>query len=368
MTRSIVLLWLALIISFAWNNEYAAIGFAGQALALLAPSLRISFRARLLAVAVFIGTLLLMLSLKITSDMLINGIITTFYGLRKPAPVSSWEFNKMILYITGASVIAGYGASYYPNNARDARLCIIPILALLLVKYCMEISPSHFYITMVFIGPLLLVYYPGWQSSGNGIIRRWLKVDGRLLIYLLCAILCISKSFYYLKEAHDFRESSITPFTVNQWNTLHDNMLSVIPQEPIAKRIDTIRAEMQGNDTLLILSPFDHLLSFYTEPRRFCGHFELLTNLVMQSNATLIEQCVLNSPNSLIVFDKALLTPCPDTPDYIDKTACDSKFLMKQALAGIRDDLLPRLTPVKETDELILYRIKPLTGTQDSLH
>ena len=141
---------------------------------------------------------------------------------------------------------------------------------------------------------------------------------------------------------------------------LGESIKIVAPAEPIAQRVTAIREELRPDEPLLLLSPFDHLLSFYVNPKSYCGHFDVLTNVVTTDNVLAIQKCVNSRTDVLVVYDRALATPCPTlVADVLHFTSeCRNKFLAKQNLLTILELLRPSLVEQSSKGDLVFYRIK----------
>ena len=118
---------------------------------------------------------------------------------------------------------------------------------------------------------------------------------------------------------------------------------------------------MKPEDTLIFLSPFDHLMSFYANPEHYCGHFELITNLVTYEQNQQVINCARTAPNVLIVYDDAFNTSCPETweANYYDPRACGVKALIRQNASLILKSLGNRAVLDKKVGSLSFYRIRP---------
>src|SRR5206468_2664805 len=123
-------------------------------------------------------------------------------------------------------------------------------------------------------------------------------------------VACLWMGNAFVKEAAHFHEFLTDDFRASSWVSLGERMSMAMPEGPIAERVHAIREELRPGEKLLVLSPFDHVLSFYVNPRGLCGHFDVLTNLATHKDAEAVMECVWGSEKLLVVYDRALETPC----------------------------------------------------------
>jgi len=369
--RGVIALWVALMASMLWNREFAIVGFIGQALALWSPRLELKMTTRILSFIVLFSLLFGLLTLiSLANPNLLFSNQFGFFGLGVPN-IDAHQFFHLLLCLLPVVAVAAYGALRFPPAACHARLCILPVLVLLMIKYIFNVSPVHLFYALIFSAPLLLIYFPSWNKTiaESGRFECYMRIQGKMIIYLGSIIYLFYNGIQYQSQVETFRQILIRPFVVNDWSDLHDTLLSTAPGEPIARRVDAINQVLTPADTVLLLSPFDHLLSFYTLPRNVCGHFELLTNIVTTDQTEQVINCALHAPNVLVIYDKALENPKCSYSDaqkgYSDFNSCVSKWLLKQTLVYIRNQLSSDLQVVKETDDLILYRIHPESHVLD---
>jgi hypothetical protein len=86
--------------------------------------------------------------------------------------------------------------------------------------------------------------------------------------------------------------------------------------------------------------PFDQVLNLYVKPKTVLGHFEIVSNLASRLIEDIIQACATRSPSTLIVYDRAVETPCPT--GYLEAgSRCPLKATTKANLTALRDKLLP---------------------------
>ena len=171
----------------------------------------------------------------------------------------------------------------------------------------------------------------------------------------------------FVRECRDFNDTYYEPYNNVAWTSLGERFQTPAPEEPVAQRIAAVKTQFRPTDKLLLLSPFDHLIASYINPERYCGHFEMLTNLVTEGNVATVLNCARNSPNVLIVYDVATETGCPlgIQSDFIDLPSCDGKKRVKDTVKAIMDVLKPDAELVAVDGDLRFYRMKPKQLSQD---
>ena len=364
--RGMLLNWLALTTSFLWNSEFAIIGIIGQLLAALAPALRVRPATRFSYLAVLVITLGASIVLKGIAEH--NLFQNNGYGIFSigTKSIMHWQFEILLLCIAAGVAVLSAGLSRFPPAAAQARLALLPVLALMMIKFVFTASPLHLYTTLSFVLPFALIYFPYWHSSvswptgfGNRTRHPYISLNAMLL--LATAGFFLFHSFLYDDGARHFRNAFARPFVTGHWNSLHDTIKSPVPEAVIASRVSALKSMLRPQDTVLILSPFDHILSFYVTPKRYCGNFEMLSNLVTRAQLTELAECALHTPNILVVYDDTLEIPCPPPGDepFTDAIGCRGKMLAKQSLTLLRDKLSSYLTKVGQNGNLSFYRLKP---------
>ena len=99
-------------------------------------------------------------------------------------------------------------------------------------------------------------------------------------------------------------------------------------------------------------------MGIYANPEHYCGHFELVVNLVTYDFVQSVVRCVRESPQALVVFDEASQTPCPSSwvVKYYDRGSCDMKRILEQNDITIMNALHHDLVLVKKIGPLSFYR------------
>lgn len=363
--KGLPFIWGSLVASLLWNTEFAIMGFAGQSLAMIAPALRLGFWKRMLALAVLLATVTAMLYYKQYSER--EMMITSDVGLLGIAIPSMNKMNFLYGWLLTALLMLKFAQSSraFSHAACNARLCILPVLALMVIKCIYFPALVHMYYALCFIFPVALIYFPHWHNGSRVMaFTRRIRLSYAKLMLALCGLFLLSQSANYHTEARQFRERMLEPYRVHTWKGLGDRLRVAAPADAIARRVQTLNEVMKPEDRVLLLSPFDHLLAFYNSPRRVCGHFEPLSNMVSLTIIDRVVDCVRSKPDLLVVFDKSLENICPPKSAFTSVPSCESKRNAKMSLVRIRDRMLRDLVKVKETGDLIIYRQKPVKGAK----
>lgn len=349
----------ALAFSFFWNGEFALIGLVSQSLALFLPQLRLSVVGRFLwlgaAVAVAIG----MLS---GINYLTRGYLETMhlivFGLL-PA-LGPFPFVLLVLIVGAITLALISRAHHFTPEERAPRLAVLPIFVLLVTKYLYTISTVHLFYSLMLLAPLALTYFH-WSSLRRHTNSTPLQDYWSLLFALVCVSLACVKAVAYYGSADRFHRSMIEPYKTHVWEELGESFITPMPPEVITDRVKAIREEIKPDDAVIFLSPFDHLLSFYANPRHFCGHYELLTNLVTFKQISDVAKCAYETPGDVVVvYDDALEKICPNKwkINYFSQSACGAKALIKQNAQAVLKTLRADLVRKKKVGNLSFYRLK----------
>jgi hypothetical protein len=346
----------ALLFSFFWNTEFAMIGLVGQAVALLSLQWRVSLPARAAWLVAAAGLSILAIYV---IDMLTHGYLKTMqlviFGL---LPILSTRlFIAFCLVVIVSHAFLALRAASFDAKECAARLALLPVSALLLTKYLYTSSDVHLYFSLILVAPLFIVYFPWSLPKDTPSQQGYWKFFSATALALLCVLMALN----YLGNADHFRATRISPFVTNQWTDLGEKFDTVVPAEPIVSRMEAIRQEMKPDDTLIFLSPFDHLMSFYANPQHFCGHFELITNLVTYEQNQEVINCARTAPNVLIVYDDAFDMACPTLwrSKYYSPVACGVRALIKQNASLILKAMGRRAVLDKKVGPLSFYRVQP---------
>jgi len=175
-----------------------------------------------------------------------------------------------------------YLANSYSSRERDARLCIVPMLALLFIKYLFNPSNPHFWFLLTFELPFLLVFLPLQAfkvSLGQSLFS--------IIEYLSCRggprDLCFSRS----RLCGWFNQvSSQLDRLIRAARMAHSRRGYQDSRACGADRtsVTAIREECDQMNRSSFFRRSIHLLSFYVNPKSYCGHFDVLTNVVTTDN------------------------------------------------------------------------------------
>lgn len=359
----IALCGLALAASLLWNREYGVIGALGQGLALLCarPSLRPDVRiAAVLGAAILgFGTYLWLGSLP---RGFVENINVGIYGVPFLPMMDRAAFAGLSFAVIGLCGLGVAAAGRFKQPAeRMPRLCMIPVLGLLAVKYIYCYSPIHLWYTLAFVMPASLAFFV-WRDDASlrGPLRPVVPYRQQITSFAIVAItaVCMVSAVRYANGAGEHNALMIEPFQVHSWAQLDETFITTMPAQQIERRVDAIREELQPDDVVLFLSPFDHLLSFYVNPARYCGHFENVTNLVTYDIIRSVEECALGNPNTLVIYDEAVEQRCPTgvRKSYIDATQCQIKSTLLVDVQNVMTALEPDLQLVRKSGPLRFYR------------
>jgi hypothetical protein len=212
-----------------------------------------------------------------------------------------------------------------------------------MVKYIYNPAPPHLYLVYTLVWPMLLLYLPPLFSAAAPLVAA------------ASMFFAAFAGNTYKADAGAFRSVHVNDFAVSDWHSLGESVGFVTPERPISERVESIRKQVMPGDTLIILSPYDQILNFYVNPRAICGHFDILSNLATHDIENVLLACSTRSSKTLIVYDKALETPCPK--GYLQtQSRCALKATTKGNLTNLRDSLLPFVEPVGSDTNLSFYR------------
>ena len=352
---------IALAFSFIWNKEFAMVGFAAPVIALLLPQYSMAIGMRILAI---ISCCVVAAGLFIGLGALSAGFLETIqvgiFGVAMP-PMDYGKFLSMCLYVPICLAILVAATLRFEGIERAVRLCFLPVLCLLMVKYIYNASPNHLLYSLVFILPFALVYMD-WnlKTSSWGVLKLHPLQRQKILRFIVtCLVIAgLATALHYKRDSADTRNMLVAMFQKNSWSGLGETFQTSTPAEPIETRMKAVQAEIRGDDDVLFLSPFDHLMSFYGNPKSFCGHFEYLTNLVTYADVGTVTSCARNNPHALVVYDDAVQMKCPSSwsEDYYDIKSCVMKKKLMLTAQSIMDALKPDLVLVKKVGPLSFYR------------
>jgi hypothetical protein len=341
---SVLVLICAACLSYFWNKEFAVLGLAGQGLWLLSAH-QIGILERGIAL-VGMFALLVAASILTNSPDSISAVTTGLFNVWTPAMLPS-EKVVFILLLVGGQIGLMALAGVASDPLRAALLSITPVVGCLFVKYAFNPSPPHLNFVFIFAASIAVIFVP-WTRI-TPFPRAFLLTTAFVSVIAYTA----SASRAYLEESDGHRQTLTRPFASDSWSQLGETISFATPEADIFRRVSAIKALTTKFDRVLLLSPFDHLLSFYVNPPMFCGHFEVMTNLATTGIQEQLENCGAR-PGTLVVYDKALATPCPTDPIEPD-SRCAERAAMKSNLDHIIRSLSPRVQRIAETGDLIFY-------------
>lgn len=347
-----------LVFSLFWNREFAVIGLIGQLLALAAPSLDGYRAARIICGAI---TLSLMVGVSLipgNPDVLVN-VQAGFFGVGLPQ-ISVRHFVEFVAFSVVATGTLIFLANPMPMSERDARFALLPIIAILAVKFLFNAAPPHLFYTGAAAIPIMACYLPWCRTSLTRVCDpRWTATEQ--IITVLCLVFCLATGVRYIFQQRVFTEEYILPLKRYDWALLGDKIQATIPPEAFKEKIDAIKAELSPNQKVLFLSPFDHVLSFYANPKSYCGQFEIMTNLVSYKDIGKLVACIKRNPDTLVIYDSANEMLCPPKMfgAIYDNNGCRGKVLLKRALQAVWASLLPGASSVKKSGSISLMRMDP---------
>ncbi len=352
-----VAILLTIAASFFWNTEFAVLGSFGQGLALLSPRLSLSHFERFL----FLGVAIVIAAAFVLGHGVSPDITSTvqlgFLNIGVPLMTVTAALIFFRNVLIGQTAFA-WAAFQFPDGERDARLCLLFAVALVLIKYLYNPSPPHLSFVGILLVPMALVFFPWNKTARSSASAQGLRWIGRAVVTSFALGFCLWAGQLYLQMGAKFRTLFVDDFSAKSWTHLGETIGMIAPEGPIAERVAAIRAEIKPGEKILMLSPFDHLLSFYINPRAFCGHFDVLTNVATSAQVQSLLSCAQRSPNVLIVYDSALERPCPDLESSVLHTAtrCPKKLIIKRNMQMLMERLRPSVTVVGTSSDLTFYR------------
>lgn len=352
----------ALLFSLFWNVEFGVFGAIAQFLAVLSPQLGRSPQQRgtalsliLIAVGAVIVDRQIPLGLVRANDLMYFGVIMSY-------ELSMYDFVAFLIIVAISTAVAFFLIRNDEPRERHARLCIAPALVIMLIKYVYMTQIVHLDATLMFVGPFLLTYLK-WPRvsigpSSKATVRRHVAVA-------LCAafsVMCVIEATAFRAEAATIKSRIIYPFAPDYGGALHEHLRFSVPVEPLVERVKAIKAKVRPDDAVFMLSPFDHLLAFYVNAKRYCGHFEPLNNIATTSDIQLVADCLRASPHALVIVDDALGVQCPRDAsgryEFFFGSLCKEKMKFKNDLGEVFAILKDRLVLVGRSANLKFYRMR----------
>ena len=358
-SRRVVPLIGAEIVSIFWNFEFGLMGLISQLLIILSSGKNLNIAFRVMAIAVMIAIPVIFKILLSTSPDILQSIALGFFQINMPAILP--ENSQFLLWALIILELGLYLACMtYTGLDRAARLCLMPLMALICIKPIFNPSQPHLDFTLTLIGPMLILYIPKLQFIQERKILStnlsFSKLAKAFTIIVLFSI-CVKAGRTYMGGKMWLEAYLINPFLSESWISLGERIPMVAPEGPILERVNEIQERIQAKDSLILLSPFDQIINLYVNPIGYCGHFELVSNVATKKNIEQINSCLVSKENILVVYDKSLLQDCPLRPWDKNEQEC-KKLQVKANLGGLLQALLPRLQKVDETNELIFFRKK----------
>lgn len=335
--------------SLFWNTEFALLGLVGQGLLTIAPAMQLTLTRRILLLGSLAACALLYPMLFSTSSDIIRTVELSFFNIGMPFMSrrdAAWFIASLIALEVGLFGLA----LLFPRPERTIRLCYLPVLGLLIVKYIYNPSPPHLYLVHTMLWPALLIYLPPVAARMGPVVAA------------VAVWYAATAGSTYKSDAANFRSLFTDDCVTSNWTSLGESIGFVTPEKPISERVASIREQIRPDDALIILSPYDQVLNFYVNPKTVCGHFDILSNLASQAIEDVILACAVRSPRTLIVYDRAVETPCP-TGYLQTESRCALKAATKANLTALRDKLLPSVKLVGSDQNLLFYR--PANGASE---
>jgi hypothetical protein len=349
-----VLLPLAAVASLFWNVEFALLGLPGQILLLLSPQIPLTLQRRGLLLMTLIASAAIFMVVSRTSPDIVSTVQLSFFNVGMPymtRPDVIWFF----VTVTSAQVALFCLSFFFKGPEQSLRIAFIPCLALVFIKYIFNPSTPHLWMVLTLVWPICLTYLP-WASSAA--LSKWTLP--RLIAPALATVVAfvVAQSGHTFREqSEDFRREQIDDFKVGQWSRLGETIGFVAPEDDFYQRVVSIKRHIRPDDTLVLLSPFDHVLNFYVNQKNICGHFDLLTNLATREVVDRVMECATRSAQTMIVYDRSAETPCPTDP-LQNFSRCALKLEMKGNLIDLKNRLLRFVDLVGSDKNLEFYRPK----------
>jgi hypothetical protein len=356
---AVLMLISSALFSLFWNFEFGAIGFFGQLSLLILCQTFKNLYQRLFSLTLLI--LVLLVSFKLFKPL--NSDITESinYGLFNiGVPIMPMDAIISTLLIVFFAQFALIFINQKQKPAiKFAKFSAGIILALLSVKYFFNPSPPHLYLILIFIAPLYASMMPWFNTNDIKIPVIQALLLSVIFVYVI--FLTHDAGEKYAGESITFHSKFTTNFNAQEWKSLGENIKIVTPEKLIEERVKAINmvlSNANSNSKILILSPFDHIVSFYVNPKNYCGHFELLTNVLTKKDIDTIKKCVENAQYVEIIYDKALEARCPLEINGSVNPGCGNKILAKNNLVHLMDEIKHLVNRHQTIGDLTFYNKK----------
>jgi hypothetical protein len=358
-TKWIAALPIAFVFSIFWNTEYAYLGLTAQLLAIALFSYHLSLGKRVGWIAILLVIPLIGWFLSQPNPDIIQNVSAGFFGVGLPFMPRVYFYGFCLVAIA-TLLTALVMARLFPNTPeRDQRLALIPLILLLGIKFIFNPADPHITFSLSFALPLMICFLP-WKQTDIPKFSR-ITPDLTWVVSLGASLLCLAASVNYSAGRAAFNQIHIKYYSTQNLSAVGDQIRTAMPVHEIEDRITSLQRNVPRESTVLILSPFDHLLAFYANPENVCGHFELLSNLVFDRDMDRILQCLKRNPHTIVVYDSMIETLCPPIKVQIlyGREACAGRLLLKRALQSIWEDLLPAAASVQTDGQLHYMKLDP---------
>jgi hypothetical protein len=200
------------------------------------------------------------------SQEFLHTIQVGLFGIGVPS-INTKNFFFLCVYVALGAVILIMSSCRFEKDESVARLCVLPVLGLLIIKHIYYPTAVHLTFVLVFVAPMLIVYW-NWCHNSQAFARLNSSllhtINARVVVVL--ALFCLMSSFHYQNQAAVLRQTMIKPFEPHTWSGLNETFITATPSDPITSRMNAVQSEIRADDKVLFLSPFDHLMSFYGNP------------------------------------------------------------------------------------------------------
>ncbi|NDH68691.1 MAG: hypothetical protein EBY22_12465, partial [Gammaproteobacteria bacterium] len=245
----------ALALSLLWNTEAAIIGLVAQILILFSIQSKASLNQRIYILLCLIGILFAGKTLTFAPSEILQAINLGFFNVVVPS-LNALDILKLYAYLSIGLALLGISSLLFTGHERDARLALIPSLAGIFVKYVFNPASPHLFAVLAFAVPFAFIYIPRralyWRT------RRGLFIVSSCILF--CGVIAIQAGMKFGEEAKSFKTMATRNYVLQQWHELGESFDIPHPEEGILLRINSLKAHITPGASLLLLSPFDHLL------------------------------------------------------------------------------------------------------------
>lgn len=344
----IIILLISSALGIIWNFELGVIGIIVQISFVLMKE-KLSDKYKILNIIILVCILILgTIFTKYVTGNYIQTMHLAIFGL--------FPYLNTFKFLILISVLSIYIYIYIKLikcnfNGDDLKIRYSFLILSLLVfsKYIFYPAKVHLYASIIMPIILLLTAF-NWKKTEELYQSYYIK-----LLIIIVSILTIGQSYKYHLNAKRYIDLTINNFVNYQWHELGDTFLTTIPEEKILKRINIIKQNTFNSDILLILSPYDHILSSYINPKNLCGHFELNLNLLTFSDINKVKKCVEEAGDVLVIYDEELDNKC-DINKYPNEINCKVYNLTKFGPKAVFDILKINLENTKSDGPLKFYK------------